>query len=507
MSKPDTSTMFVHCPHCDAQLDVPAAAAGRPGRCPICKGAFIIPDFHSMLDETVSAWLGHEHDEDDVDRPADASPADADADAAETPPTAELASRRPAEKVDAPQRPGEDRSSAPTEPTPTASSSPPPKPASPPPASKPPVARDATPEEPAIKITSKGKAVYTVRSAIKRQRPPAVGEAITPQHPAPPSSPESRRDDDRPTARPARRAAANPPNTAYDREAVVLHVLDVTAAGVLIGFGSHLLMRPRFRASLPMCCILTGSEDKHNLIARPLAWVDKAGGKFSNPGEIEAAYEYHVKAHQTPREVADQMRTIDELPAPFNLAMPYYVSTEMSSHVSVHCHTISTPDGVHCEVLIPAAPYALKWLGRVNGVCGEDYERLEQQVLKFEDASWREIPEQVRKRIAGWFDFEPGEHFVGYISDSDFTKKDAGLAGLIITDQRVVYCKYHNHGAFRINDENTWVIAVADGPFFDIIYQHDRTRKKIVRLRRDDCEQLGQLLSDVGSTLHIEAAR
>jgi hypothetical protein len=283
---------------------------------------------------------------------------------------------------------------------------------------------------------------------------------------------------------------------------VKLKVEEVTAAGVSIGFHANLLQRRAFRAAMPFCCVQCGERQDRNLVARPLAWIDRAHGKTVNPGEIEHAFAVHVKAHQTPQEVLASMQSLEHLNAPFNEPVVYFVCQHCASHVSISCQTYMTPEGVQCQVIIPSIQYALEWVGRVNGIICDDYLALEAQVHKFDSDDWRAVPTQVRQRLSAWFDFEPDEHFLAYFSDSDFPKKDAGLAGIVLTSHRMVYCKFNNKGAVRL-DMPAELILVPDGPFCNLFYQLDRQPKRMVRLRTEDAQRVTDMLGQVGAALQI----
>jgi len=448
------TTMQIHCPGCDVRLEVPSDAGGRAARCPACKTKFQVPDPRTMLDETITCWLnldnlGEEEEahEESIEQMAERVAAERDS------------------KRDADDRNGLD--------------APPPAPDK-----QTPTPADARPAN-----------ERHVRRVVKRDEP-APGRSET-------TGPKLRGGKggsfvvDSPTSsKPARRIDG----PSADRP--TLHVVDTGTYGVKIGFDSQWLNSPAFRASMPMCGMVSGETDPTKLVARPLGWVDKATGHFTNVGEMEARYEIHPRAAQTAREVTQAMSTLDELPPPFNQPMPYYVSRAEAGKVSVHCETVATPRGVRCEVTIPSLRYALEWVGRVNGVCGEDYATLETETLKFEAEAWREIPQTVRHRLAVWFDFHGDEQFVGYFNDSDFSKSDAGLAGLVLTTDRLVFCRYHHHGAFPLHEPGT-LQAVEDGKFAMLYYKADGSRKKLVRLRHEDVEQLADRVADLNCTMEM----
>ena len=355
------------------------------------------------------------------------------------------------------------------------------------------------PEKPKKKRPSKislgSGGSYEVRSALSA----GVRPSVDPDE-------ERYREKPKPIPPKPKEPERSPGRRAEDGDRVALEVVGVTAAGVTFSFKSDLMNRPTFRASMPMSCLLCGTTEPGSLVARPLGWIDKATGRKADPGQIETVYEVEVKGHQTPREITDSIRPIDELNAPFNQPLPYYVCHECAPKVShVHAEAMSVPTGVICEVRIPAALYALHWLGRVNGVCGDAYEALEAQVLAYSDEQWRSVDDTVRQRLTAWFDFQPDEQYLGYISDSDFAKKDAGLAGLIVTDTRIVYCKYHHHGELDLRDENATIVATVDGAFHNLTYEHGGGRRKLIRIRTAEIDHLIELLRAADAAIGFES--
>lgn len=308
---------------------------------------------------------------------------------------------------------------------------------------------------------------------------------------------------------PVAAAASTTGRTGSTQDAIRSHnlklvVVDVSTAGVKLAFSAAWLGHLPFRASMPFHCVLCGEASAEKLIARPLAWLDKATGHFANVAEIEARYEYHVRAHQTPREVVQAMRPIDELPPPFLNTMPYYVCRSCAPQVMVNCQSVATEEGVACEVTIPNGDYALQWLGRVNGVCGDDYAALESVVLKMSESTWRDVPEETRKRLSAWFDFKAGEDFLAYFNDGDFPAADAGLAGLVVTDGRIVFCKYHHHGEIPLTSPGP-LLGVKVDRFVEIkLVQNGKLKKTSVRLRSDDAAELGGLLKRLNTPLQME---
>jgi len=184
------------------------------------------------------------------------------------------------------------------------------------------------------------------------------------------------------------------------------------------------------------------------------------------------------------------MGTIEGMPNPYLYPMPYYISTRYANKV-VHCMTRDRPSGgVTCEVVIPDAVCALEWLSRVNGVCGKEYELLERDTSLLHGDKFQELSEICRSRLQSWCKLRPHEVFQEYLNDADFGRLDEGLAGLIITDQRVVYCKYHHRGQVRLDSEDATIVVRPDGRFFSLYLEVGSDRARMCKLHKADVPKL-----------------
>jgi Zn-finger nucleic acid-binding protein len=460
-----TMGLAINCPECQAQLTVAAQAAGRMGRCPICRGTFRVPDENQLLDEVVGTWL--------------------DATVQENLREEERESPSAVQSAAGSAAPAQQSSKPPLAPPPHRTAQPAAA------AAESVTDHSAAPHEPSLKLR-----VPSARASVPHGVTDPNGLAPASSNGAAGSNGSNGTS----AATPHRRDAVN-----IMVEDPRLHVEEVSAAGVTIAFHSSLLMRIAFRASMPFCCMQCGQRDSRLLIARPLSWIDRAHGVTTNPAEIETLLSIHVRAMQTPREVLSHMPLLEHLNSPFNEPIPYFACQQCAPHMSISCQTYMTPAGIQCQVIIPAGRYALEWLGRVNGVIGDDYASLESQVHHFDSDEWRSVPAQVRQRLSGWFDFEGGEQFLAYFSDSDFPKKDAGLAGIVLTTHRIVYCKFNHKGALSLTGDGELVV-ITDGPFCNLSYRVDRAARRMVRLRIEDTQRLLDMLAEMNSTLHVTAA-
>jgi len=457
--------MMIHCPSCQARLNVSQQAAGKTVRCPKCKTPFRAPnDDREIVEDTVACWLEISAEEEQarkqqaMDIPETLEDLPDYIPPPELPDLTELGGTEAAEvstSVQAPPKPEQA------------------------------TAKAAVKAPPAP--VAKASAAAPARGAMK-----AVAPARAPLKTAA-----------RPLTEPSHTAAEDGAVSAEVR----LRLVEVKAHGVLIAFNAQLLKRAAFRASLPMACLACAEQELEQLVARPLIWTDRLTDHSHATSHVAARYELPARSHPAPREMAAAMRPIDEMPPPYNHPVPYYVCKRCASHVQVQAHTVAHGQGTFCEATIPSPLVALQWLGNVNGICGDDYLELESHcAASGGDEAWDALPEQIRGRLAGWYQPVDGERFVLYLKDGDYPKSDAGLGGLIVTDQRLVYSKYHKHGSLLLGNDELRLLAVRHGAFDDLISVHEGVRTKLVRLRPDDTQQLAQALEQIGAAIRVEQA-
>lgn len=345
------------------------------------------------------------------------------------------------------------------------------------------------------------------RPAAKAPTATATGLPTSPHPPVPKEATEDATPSPAPPARPANRVSSDsvPSRPTDDPGPARLQVASVSAAGVLFDFPSRLLQREPFRASMPWECIQCGHDDPARLLARPLGFYDRSRGAFATSGEIEARFEMHVEAGMSQDQAVGAMMIMTELPSPFDHPTPYFVCLRCASKVTVTCRTITGHEGPECQVQIPSGPYALAWLGRVNGICGGDYAALEQRIHGNETGDWEAVPHAIRQRLANWCVFEPCESFVTYFPDSDFSLHDAGLAGVVLTNRRVVFCKHHSRGSLALDAPGELTLR-KKGQFYDLHHRHKLECRRLGRLRLKHGAELMETLASLGSPLRVKHA-
>ncbi len=479
--------MLVHCSGCRQPLRVPSNASGHRARCPACKTTFLVPPAEELFEETVSTWIEQDleaiHHMEEVG--AKITPT---TNSGDTVYAAAVDPRTPAPKLpDVPQK----LASVPVEP--------------------------GTSQQPGTIIRQYSKRVYWGRKQAPKSGSGDPAEGTTPRLvPRPPEKPlPVERPQGVPLAKSASGSGALSPAATVDSPAVSkvggtpmtyptslqrdpvaphLVVTRTSHAGVTLAFDAIWLHHEAFRGSMPVRCAFCGRNKRDELIARPLVFDDRA---LTDKATLElaiAVLEHRHLGDRSPRQIGEHISHVPHMPPPFHLPMPYFVSTRYA-HLSVHCLTRNRSDGgVTCEVLIPDPHTALAWVCNVNGMCGPEYELLEREVAMLHGEAWRALSETCRDRIAYWCKLHPGEQFRLFTNDADFGKRDEGMGGLVLTDQRLVFCKYHHRGQVRLDDPAVIRIKVADR-FAALTLVSGNDRLRMVKIAEHDLPALLEALA------------
>lgn len=433
------NTHVVPCPACQTPLNVPPSAGGRRARCPACGDRFIIPTRTDLLEDTVSGWI--EQDVSDVI-------SDRDRESDENHASQVMAAIKEA------------------------------------PAEAPVSAEGQTSGETIVGVPFDKPADTSVNAEPTPPRP----QPRPAQRPRPAASDDE--DDE---------SGKYPRNLRTDPKSPHLVVLKCGSVGVRFAFDAKWLSHEGFRASMPTRCVYSGTAERAKLIARPMVFADRARGVKTNAADISANHDLRSLGDSSAREIMQMMGTIEGMPNPFLYPMPYYISTRYANKV-MFCMTRDRPSGgITAEVIIPDPVCALEWLSRVNGVCGPEYELLERETSLLHGDRFQELSEVCRSRIQSWCKLRPQEVFHLYLNDADFGRLDEGLAGVIVTDQRVVYCKYHHRGQARLDSQDTIIYAKPDGRFYSLYIEIGPERGRMCKLHKADVPKLEAAIgNDVG---------
>ncbi len=216
----------------------------------------------------------------------------------------------------------------------------------------------------------------------------------------------------------------------------------VDEMGAFFRFDPQLLYNEDFRSSFPQQCLICGA--KRPLSVHVVFWSSKLPTSQSKASASHQGLQVYTLRKVSDLSGKDLLSVIDPigyLPEPFNLPFPYYVCSSCSNVGAIITDVHHSGGKEVCELGISSLPQAEFFTLAVCGRGSEAHEKVRQALKDGYGRPWQQLPLTVRIRINRWFKAEEGERFLCYIPDAEFAKAEAGLAGVVLTDIRLVFHK------------------------------------------------------------------
>jgi hypothetical protein len=222
----------------------------------------------------------------------------------------------------------------------------------------------------------------------------------------------------------------------------------VDEMGAFFRFDSSLLRDEDFRASFPQQCLLCGAS--RPLSVHVIFWSSKMQASAQAkaiPSQPRQVYTLRMVSDLSGRNLLDVLDPIEQLPEPYNLPFPYYVCSRCSALGVILTDVHQTPDGQNevCELGISSLPQAEQFCIAVCGEGSEAHQQIRKAIVDGSGRPWQQLPLTVRIRINRWYQAREGERFLAYFTDAEFSKAEAGLAGAVLTDLRLIFHKSIGH--------------------------------------------------------------
>jgi len=241
-----------------------------------------------------------------------------------------------------------------------------------------------------------------------------------------------------PAASPA--AAPAPAGKSRDEAIRLGHVDDM---GAFFLFTPELLRDPDFRASFPQRCLLCGSD--HGLSVHLVLWSSKLPfrGQFGTHTSTSCnVFELAKLGRPAGHDLLGMLQPVANLPEPYSLPFPYYVCRSCSAVGALVTDVRHTGEREICELGFYSMKVAEDFLLAYCGPKCPTLKQLRKAMGTRKGDAWQALPLAVRSRIRQWYQAAEGERFVAYVSDNEFAKTEAGMAGVVVTDRRMVFHKF-----------------------------------------------------------------
>ncbi len=222
--------------------------------------------------------------------------------------------------------------------------------------------------------------------------------------------------------------------------------------GAYFEFPSGLLRQRDVRMSFPLRCI--NCVGKENLEIRLIIWTDKLPWQDAfHRRDIETKalgrLDQLLRTHQ--QRWIDQLEPMSVLPPPYCNPFPYFVCHNCGSAGGITAHVLRREGEEICQIGIANLEIARRFYYNNGGTSTIGYQRLVDAAKRQRDDRWQRLPFPVRKRISTWFRPRDNERFLGFFADRDFSRAEAGSAGVVLTDGRIIFKKYGTKREFDVD--------------------------------------------------------
>jgi hypothetical protein len=273
----------------------------------------------------------------------------------------------------------------------------------------------------------------------------------------------------------------------------------VDASGAQFCFHPEVLYNEDFRASLPRQCIVCGSRT--GLVVHLVTWSRTAGEgpRVDLPyAPASSVLELDDYPDLYGGQLLARLPMVQGVSEPYCLPFPYYVCRYCSpiGAMVANVRPGTRRRNEECELQIPSLLQAEMFAAAIRGP--DDPARYEiRKIRKSQEGDpWQRLPRFTRVRIEQWFQPTESEKFIGYFPDADYSQAEAGLAGVAVTDQRLVFRKNVRLTTVALRDISGVAVARSGAHVtVDIL----PAQGKPIRLRAlpADAGELEQLLNDL----------
>lgn len=222
----------------------------------------------------------------------------------------------------------------------------------------------------------------------------------------------------------------------------LVELIGIDQQGAHFEFPAATLVREELRSSFPCKCV--GCLDRHDLWIHLIHWPERMPALERTKWRQRMTSAIGRLGPTSGRPDLALLRRLPRprhLAGPFDLPFPLFACKRCDVAEGVQPHVVTRHGEDVCQLSIASLAVAVSFYRNNGGRATHGYQRLvEARDLKRD--AWRHLAPEVRARLSRWFEPRPQEHFVQFFRDTEFPAAQAGAAGIVLTDQRIV-CQVH----------------------------------------------------------------
>jgi hypothetical protein len=244
-----------------------------------------------------------------------------------------------------------------------------------------------------------------------------------------------------------------------------LRLVKVDHKGVLFEFPASRLLDAHFRLAMPRSCLHCGT--RAHLQAHVIIFAGRLHDSISLEAEhsagslvVTADELKHVSDH----DFLARLPRVPNVPQPFNAPMPFWLCDmcNAAGAISGQIEVNQAAKTGRCQLLIRNMRRSLEFMAGAGANSDPQYAQLAKLVSDTAENPWDTLSIVVQHRVQQWFHPRVGEAFVAYVPDRDRTRTEDGMAGILITNQRMIHHFAIRHQESPVS-EPLWIQLATTG--------------------------------------------
>lgn len=241
-----------------------------------------------------------------------------------------------------------------------------------------------------------------------------------------------------------------------------MHILKIRPNGVLLDFPADYLLDRHFQSAMPRMCMCCGT--RANLLPHLLRFVPRgADAAATRQQHTSLVVKDPALQRLDNTQLLERLPEVPGAPPPANRPMPYWLCDQCRD-VDIVAGQIKvdpqTQQGT-CWLFVRNLHGCEEFIRVAAGDNVPDLDKLHELNESGRENPWDLIPESVKHRLEQWFRPEDDEQFLGYVPDRDHNRTEDGMAGILISNKRMIFHTHLRHMESKIDEPLKFLLAMS----------------------------------------------
>ena len=247
-------------------------------------------------------------------------------------------------------------------------------------------------------------------------------------------------------------------------EGVVL--IEAGRKGARFQIATHALKDVAVRSAMPRRCLRCGS--KSHLRPHPIIFShslrDSATVETEFAGQQPPLTEQEATTLPIP-EILERMGEVARIPAPANLPFVYWICDMCTPNDMVLARNEISSETHQGQVQLQIARLwrAEEFLHELGGKGSDADDVIAEAIEHHIESPWDQLPGVVQQRLRQWYTPRSKEKFVAFVPIHTRLRAESGMAGVIISTQRMIYHHSMRHRDCEKDEAVTLTFARQEG--------------------------------------------